>query len=50
MAPSPTVGFRLSPELKDALERAAAEDDRTVSQYVVLTLTRHLQEKGYLAK
>ncbi len=50
MAPSPTIGFRLSPELKAALERAAAEDDRTVSQYVVLALTQHLREKGYLEK
>lgn len=50
MAPSPTIGFRLPPDLKDALERAAAEDNRSISQYVVLTLTRDLREKGYLKK
>jgi uncharacterized protein (DUF1778 family) len=48
MAPSPIIGFRLPPDAKEALERAAAEDDRSVSQYIVLTLTRHLREQGYL--
>jgi|GEM_PF-5873897 predicted HicB family RNase H-like nuclease len=50
MAPSPTIGFRVPELVKEALERAAAEDNRTVSQYVSLAITEHLREKGFLTR
>ncbi len=43
-----TLGIRLSEDLKNALERAAAADDRTVSGLVVHILKQWCAEQGHL--
>lgn len=40
--------FRVTPELKEALQEAAAEDHRSVSQYVELALMAELRKRGKL--
>jgi hypothetical protein len=45
-----TIGIRVEPELKAALERAAKDDRRTVSSLVEGLLEDWLREKGYLPK
>ena len=42
------ISVRLTAPIKQAIERLAAEDDRTVSQYVERLLLAHLKEKGEL--
>jgi hypothetical protein len=42
------LSFRLPTQIRDALDKAAAADDRTVSAYVTRLLTQHLREAGYL--
>jgi len=42
------LGFRVDPELKAALEKAAAEDSRTVSSLVKKILTDWAKERGHL--
>lgn len=42
------LGFRVEPELKEALERAAKDDMRSVSSMVEKILTVYLRDKGYL--
>ncbi|GEO80970.1 hypothetical protein [Pararhodospirillum oryzae] len=42
------LGFRVEPEVKDALTRAAADDDRSVSSLVERILKAWLQDRGYL--
>jgi hypothetical protein len=51
MSPAKTlpVSFRFLPEVKEALERAAKEDDRSVSSMVERILATWLRERGYLA-
>lgn len=36
--------------MKDALERAATEDSRSVSSLIIKILTDWLRERGYLPK
>jgi hypothetical protein len=48
MAKTHPLGFRLEPEVKEALEKAAKDDMRSVSSYVEKLLIEHLREKGYL--
>lgn len=48
MARTQPLGFRVDPDLKDALERAAREDDRSVSSLVLKVLREWLRERGYL--
>jgi hypothetical protein len=43
------LGFRIEPEIKEALVRAAKDDHRSVSSLVELVLARWLRERGYLA-
>lgn len=40
------IGIRLSKEAKQALEKLAKADDRTVSNYCWLVLRKHLHDKG----
>ncbi|TIQ10995.1 hypothetical protein [Mesorhizobium sp.] len=42
------LGFRVEQELKEALERAAKDDLRSVSSMVEKILTMYLRENGYL--
>lgn len=42
------LGFRIDTELKAALEKAAADDSRSVSSLVIKILTDRLREEGYL--
>lgn len=42
------VSFRLPEETKDALEKAARDDVRSVSSLMEKILTHWLREKGYL--
>jgi hypothetical protein len=42
------LSFRISASLRDALERAASNDDRSVSAYVTRLIERHLREGGFL--
>ena len=44
------LGFRVDPELKAALAKAAAHDDRTVAAWIVHVLRKRLAADGYLAK
>lgn len=44
------LGFRVAQDLKDGLEKAAAEDSRSVSSLIIKILTDWLRERGYLAK
>ena len=52
MAPRKTaqVNLRISPELKAAAEKAAAEDSRSLTSLIEKLLNDHLREKGYLPK
>lgn len=43
------VNLRIRPELKEAAERAASEDQRSLTSLVEKVLTDHLREKGYLS-
>ncbi|MEW5729032.1 MAG: hypothetical protein AB1918_14485 [Pseudomonadota bacterium] len=40
--------MRLDPEIKEALERAAKDDDRSVTSLVQRILKAWLIEKGYM--
>jgi hypothetical protein len=42
------LSFRLPAPIRDALDQAAAADDRSVSAYVTRLLDRHLREAGFL--
>lgn len=48
MAKTAALGFRIPDEMKEALERAAAADDRSVSALVTIILRDWLREKGHL--
>jgi hypothetical protein len=50
MVRSAPLGFRIEPELKAALEKAAEDDGRSVSSFVERVLIAHLRDKGYLPK
>ena len=43
------ISVRVHPNVKDALERAAKDDDRKLAAYVERVLVQHLREKGFLA-
>ena len=49
MAKTRWISLRASPELQEAIKRAAADDDRSVASYVERVLRAHLAERGYLA-
>ncbi|MCL4715459.1 MAG: ribbon-helix-helix protein, CopG family [Hyphomonadaceae bacterium] len=44
------VSFRLTPSVKAALEKAAAEDDRSVSSMLEKVVADYLRERGFLPK
>ena len=44
------LSFRIGDEIKVALEKAAGDDDRSVSSLVERILKEWLREKGYLEK
>lgn len=48
MARTNPLGVRVEPEIKEALERAAKDDDRSTSSLVERILKQWLVEKGYL--
>ena len=50
MAKSAPLGFRIPQEMKDALIKAAEDDERSVSSLVTLIVRNWLKEKGYLPK
>jgi len=50
MVRSAPLGFRVEPDLKAALEKAAKDDDRSVSSLVERILKAWLTERGYLPK
>jgi hypothetical protein len=49
MARTNPLGVRVEPEIKAALDRAAADDDRSVSSLVERILRAWLVDRGYLA-
>lgn len=48
MGKTPSLGIRLQPETKVALEKAAKDDTRSVSSMVEKILTDYLRKNGYL--
>jgi len=44
------LGFRVEPEIKEALERAAKADGRSVSNFIELILKAWLEDHGHLSK
>lgn len=50
MARTNPLGVRVTPDIKTALERAAKDDDRSVSSLVERILRAWLVEKGYVPK
>ena len=43
-----TLNLRLEPTIKKALERAAADDRRTITSLIEMLLIPHLRTNGYL--
>jgi hypothetical protein len=50
MARTNPLGVRVHPEVKLALEKAAKDDDRSISSLVERILTTWLRDNGYLPK
>lgn len=50
MAKDTALSFRISAEMRDALTKAAQDDDRSVSSLVERILKAWLAEKNYLPK
>lgn len=46
---NPYVGMRVTDEVRDALEAAAAAEERSVSQWARLAVIEVLRRKGFLA-
>ena len=46
--PRVTLSFKVVPELKEALERAAAKDERSLSSLVQQLLSKAMRERKYL--
>jgi hypothetical protein len=42
------ISVRITPSLRDALEQAAAEDARSMSQVIALALEAAMKERGFL--
>lgn len=45
-----TLNLRIAPELKEIAEKAAADDNRTLTGLIEKLLTAHLRAHGYLPK
>lgn len=50
MARTASIGIRVEPDLKEAAERAAKDDRRTVASLIEKVLTEWLETKGYMRK
>lgn len=50
MAKGAPIGFRIDAEIKSALERAAKDDNRSLSSLVTIILMDWLKDRGYLPK
>jgi hypothetical protein len=50
MVKTPSLGVRVQPEVKAALEKAAADDVRSVSSLIEKIAVEWLRERGYLPK
>lgn len=48
MSKTPSLGVRVQPETKAALEKAAKDDMRSVSSLIEKVLVEWLRDKGYL--
>lgn len=48
MGKTPSLGIRVQPETKAALEKAAKDDMRSLSSLIEKVLTEWLRENGYL--
>lgn len=48
MPKTAAIGVRVDPKIKEAAERAAADDHRSVASLLEKLLTEYLIEKGYL--
>ncbi len=44
------VNLRIAPTLKEAAERAAADDKRSLTSLVEKLLDDHLRQKGYISR
>jgi hypothetical protein len=42
------VNLRIEPKLKETAEKAAADDQRSLTSLIEKLLTDHLRKKGYL--
>ena len=42
MAKTASIGFRIEPELKEALQQLASADDRTLANYIERVLKEHV--------
>jgi hypothetical protein len=50
MTKSSPLSFRIYNDTKEALEKAAKDDERSISSMVEKILREYLREKGYLDK
>jgi len=50
MARTAAIGVRVEPNIKEAAEKAAADDHRTVASLLEKVLVEYLRERGYLPK
>ncbi|MCT7375467.1 hypothetical protein [Chelativorans salis] len=50
MARTAALGLRIEPIVKEALEKAAKADRRTVASYVEMLIVADLEAKGFLPK
>lgn len=48
MARTAAIGLRVEPDVKAAVDNAAADDRRTVASFVEKVLVEHLERAGYL--
>ena len=48
MARTASIGIRVEPVVKDAAEKAAKDDRRTVAALIEMILVKHLEASGYL--
>jgi hypothetical protein len=46
---SATLNLRIDPSIKEAAEKAAADDRRSLTSLVELLLVQHLRERGFMA-
>jgi hypothetical protein len=44
------LGLRITPTLKAAIDKAAADNERSVASYIERVVSEHLRKKGYLPK